>query len=254
MLKELLDAVALQSVGAAAPQIKEADPTKDYVVRKPDGTVEFVGGRVPWRKHKAKDLETIAAFAERFAAASIWYSRDQIVLLTNDAERFDRVSVEMIWSKQIKQLLDLDKAKPKHGQRDFLFMLRTVFTPNAFPTATGLIESLRQVKFEAGSKTEGNIQRGKVSVGKEITAAATFLAAIPEQVPLSVPLFENSFMSNSYDVLCALEIYEDEQRLQLFPLPGEVEKAFAAAETDLCSTMLALLGKESKVPVYYGSA
>ena len=132
-------------------------------------------------------------------------------------------------------------------------MLRTVFTPNAFPTNPGLIDSLRQVKFEAATKTEGNVGRGKSSIGKDVKAEATFLDAIPEQVNLSVPLFENSFLSNAYDVMCALEIYEDEQRLQLFPLPGEIEKAFAAAEADLSSTMLALLGKDSTVPVYYGS-
>jgi hypothetical protein len=261
MLKEFVEALAKQAIEAAAPQIKETDPTKTYAVRNPTtGLVDFIGGRVPWRKHKAQDLETVVAFAERFETAAatgtsigatIWYNRDKIVCLTNDAERFDRVTVDMLKSKQILSLVELDAKRPLMPQRDFLFMLRTVFTPNAFPIAPKLIDMLRQVKFEAGAKSEGNIQRGKTSVGKEVTAAATFLDAVPEQVTLSVPVFDNSFMPKSYDVICALEIYEQEQRLQLFPLPGEIESAFAHAEADLCKSLRDLLGKTT-VPVYYG--
>ena len=252
MLKELIDTLALQAVAAARPQTVETDPTKVYAVRKPDGTVDFIGGRVPWRKHKAQDLETIAAFAERFKSSAIWYSRDEIVCLLADEDRFERVTVKMIKSKQITTLIDLDAKRQLMPQRDFLFMLRTVFMQHAFPTAPKLIDTLRSVKFENASKTEGNIQRGKTSVGKEAMAAATFLDAVPEQVTLSVPLFDNSFASTSYDVICALEIYEVEQRLQLFPLPGEIEAAFASAEACLCANLRDLLGKDTKVPVYYG--
>ena len=68
---------------------------------------------------------------------------------------------------------------------------------------------------------------------------------------VNVPLFDNSFMFKGYDINCALEIYEAEQRFQLFPLPGHVERAFAAAEADLCESLRDLLG-ELKTPVYYG--
>lgn len=48
-------------------------------------------------------------------------------------------------------------------------------------------------------------------------------------------------------------IGESEARLQLFPLPGEVEAAYAKAEMSLCGEIRDLLGDESKVPVYYGA-
>src|ERR1043166_4889324 len=142
MLKDLIKKLAEQAVAAAAPQIEETDPTQFYAVRKPDGTVDFIGGRVPWRRHTAQDLETVVAFAERFmgiddelGGAVIWYNREKIVCLTNDSERFDRITVDMLKSKQILNLVDLESKKPLLPQRDVLFMLRTVFTPNAFPTA-----------------------------------------------------------------------------------------------------------------------
>lgn len=252
MLKELLDAVAKQAVGAAGPQHKEIDTTKTYIVLNADGKPEFVGNQVPWRKHKAQDLETIAAFADKNKSAAIWYSRTAIVLLVNDADRREHVTVEMIHSDQILKLAELDNGKPPLiGQRELLFMLRTVFTPDALPKFPKLIDTLRQVKFKAGMDTDVNVQRGKSSVGKAVSAEATFQAEVPEQITLSIPVFDNSFARQTHDVICALEIYEAEQKLQLFPLPGEVEKAYAAAEADLSASLRDLLGK-STVPIYLG--
>src|SRR5689334_5949537 len=109
MLQEIIETLAKQAIDASAPQLVEKDPTKTYAVRKPDGTVDFVGTRVPWRRHQARDLETIVSFAERFQGdgkadvrSAIWYSREKIVLLTDDTNRFDTVSVQMLWSQQIR--------------------------------------------------------------------------------------------------------------------------------------------------------
>ncbi len=252
MLAELLEKLSEQAVGAAAPQIQESDPTKMYAVRKPDGTVDFIGGRVPWRKHKAQDLETIAAFAEDHSDAAIWYSRDNVIILTDDGDRRDRVTVEMLKTKQVLALLELDAKRPKYGQREFLFFIRTVLTKGAFPTNPSLIDSLRVVNFEAQEKAEGNLQRGKISVGKSLNAAVAGLDAVPEFLVVEIPLFDNPFLTDTFPIECALEIYEDEKKFQLFPLPGEVEAAFCSAEAKLSKNIRDLLGTESKVPVYYG--
>lgn len=248
-----IKAIAEQAIQAAHPQLEEIDETTSYAARQPSGQIEMISGKPARRDHNAKDLETIIAFAGRFIGSSIWYSRDKIVCLTDDDDRRDSVSVSMIHSDQIKLLRELEAGKPLVDQRKLLFMMRTVFTPNAFPSAPKLIDSLRQVKWEAGSKVEGSIQRGKSSIGKEAAAAATFMDAVPEQVTLCVPLFHNSFAFKSYDVICALEIHEAENKFQLFPLPGEVESAFASAEADISELLRDLLGADAKTPVYYGA-
>lgn len=259
MLKELFEALSQQAVRAAGPLLTEVDRTNAYAVRKEDGTVDIVRGEPDPRSHKAQDLKTIVAFAERFAGddtlvqSAIWYSRERVVCLMDDNERSDGVTLDMIKSKQIIQLMDLEAKKPLLDQRAFIFMLRTVLTPSAFPHNPKLIDVLRVVNFEQGQKSEGNIQRGKTSIGKSATAAATFLDDVPEQVTVSVPLFENSFMVKAYDVLCALEIYEAEMRFQLFPLPGEIEDAFAQAEADISKSIRDLLGDKDAIPLYYGA-
>ncbi len=260
-LKESLELLLKTAVTAAGPQHKEVDPTKKYAALMPDGNTIFIGGEVPWRKHKAKDLETIAAFADKFSGASpsvggasIWVSRNAVVLLTNDSDRRERVTVEMIASDQIIALANLDDKKPMQKQRDLLFQLRTVFTETALPKFPKLIEMLRKIDFTAGSKAETDIQRGKSSLGKSLVAEAKFAGGdIPEQITLDVPVFDNNFARGTHEVICALEIYEGEQALQLFPLPGEVEKAYASAESRLISDMRDLLGKDATVPVYFGT-
>lgn len=252
MFKEALQEITAAAVKAAGPQHKEIDPTKTYAVVT-DGKVELIGNQVPWRKHTAQDLETIAAFADKFTSAAIWVSRRDIVLLVNDDDRRERVYVEMIQSDEIDRLGELGEAKPLLDQRAILFMLRTVFTQDALPKFPKLIDTLRSVKFEAQTSADSKIERGKSSVGKALNVHASGLESVPEQVTLSVPIFENSFATLRVDVQCALEIYEAEQRLQLFPLPGEVEGAYAKAESHLCELIRDLLGKDSAVPVYYGS-
>lgn len=253
MLKEAIQEITGAAVKAAGPQTKEIDPTKTYAVTLPDGTVKFIGNDVPWRNHKAKDLETVAAFADKFTSGAVWVSREKIVFLTDDDDRRQRLTVDMIHSDEIKHLAERQKAKPRQSQRDILFALRTIFTQDALPGFPNLIDALRKVSFEANAKSDSEIQRGKSSVGKAVKAEASFPEPIPEMIVLSVPIFENSFACKRFPVRCAVEIYEAEATIQLFPLPGEIEAAYAAAEADLCASIGDLLGKDSKVPVYYGS-
>lgn len=254
MLKEFVEELARQAVAGQGPSFKEYDPTKNYVIRDPaaDGGFQFLGGDPSYRQHKAEDLETIASFYDRYSeGAAVWYSRNGITLLIDDADRKDQVSIAMQWSDQIKKLMDLEKAKPLIDQKATLHMLRTVFTPNAF-VSCDLIQLLRKVKFTANSESNSEVARGKSSVGRALAVEASFVDQIPEQVTFTVPVFFNSFARRTQDVICAVEIWEAEQKLQIFPLPGEVEKAFAAAEASICQSIMDLLAGHEDARVYYG--
>jgi len=142
-----------------------------------------------------------------------------------------------------------------------------VFTQAAFPTALYLIDALRQVKFQAATTGDSAIQRGRTSVGKEASAAATFLQDVPETVTVSVPIFENYFARGRRDVLCALEVHEAEQRFQIFPLPGQLELAITAAEFGVMASLAELLPRSERaagtegaegeampeIPIFHGS-
>lgn len=255
MLKEFVEALSRLSVDAARPQVSDVAREKDVLVKNPDGTVRIVEGKPPYRSHKAKDLGTIAAFASRFSGSAIWYSRNEVVLLIDDADRRERVSISMDWSDQIKWLMDMEKSKRLVDQRKILQDLRTVLTPAAFQAAPKFIDLFKQIKFSAGSTTNADMQRGKASVGKEVMARVSFLAELPEMVTVSVPMFHNTFANKCYDVSCAVEIWEAEEKFQMFPLPGQVEKAFAAAEGDIADSIGMLVDQDADdgVKIYYGA-
>jgi hypothetical protein len=117
-----------------------------------------------------------------------------------------------------------------------------------------LIDILRVGKYRASIDGTQEIGKGKSSVGKAINAEMIFAEALPEYLVLDVSIFENAFMAvKSYTVQCVLEPMEDVQKLQVAPLPGEIEAAFAKAEADMLGGLMDLLGQDAKTPVYYGT-
>lgn len=250
MLKEFVEAISQLAVDGAGPQIKDHDPYEPSATIDSHGNTVIDPGLPRPRKHVALDLGTIAEFAKRFDSAAIWYSRKAVVALIDDNDRKDTVRLEMTYSEELLKLMDLQKFKPWFDQRAILTFLRTVFTPAALPMHTTLINDLRVVKFDATQTGNSEVIRGKSSVGKTAMAKVEGWDQLPEVVTLAVPVLGNAFIRQRIEIDCALEVNEQEQRFQLFPLPGEVEMAIAQAET-LLRGMLTDLVPESTA-VYYG--
>ncbi len=250
MLKEAIDTIRTLAVEAAGPQIRAHDPYEPSATIDSHGNTVIDPGLPRPRKHVALDLGTIAEFAKRFDSAAIWYSRKAVVVLIDDNDRKDTVRLEMTYSEELLKLMDLQKSKPWFDQRAILTLLRTVFTPAALPMHTTLIGDLRVVKFDAAQSANTDIGRGKSSVGKSAMATVEGWDKLPEVVSLSVPVFGNAFLRKRIAIDCALEVNEQEQKFQLFPLPGEVETAIAEAELLLRVNLTDLVPEATAV--YYG--
>lgn len=250
MLKEFVEAIGQLAVDGAGPQIRDHDPYVPSVTIDSHGNTVIDPGLPHPRKHVALDLNAIVEFAKRFDSAVIWYSRKAVVAIIDDNDRKDTVTLTMGYSEELLKLMELHKDKPSYDQRAMLTLLRTVFTPNALPTHPSLIASLRVVKFAASQTADVDIGRGRSSAGKTAIAAVEGWDKLPEFVTLAIPVFGNSFLRQRTNINCALEVNEQEQRFQFFPLPGEIEKAVAAIEGDLGS-MIREMAPQS-TPVYYG--
>lgn len=250
MLKEFIDTIAKMAVKSTGPQIGAIDPYSPWSANDTHGNIVVNTGLPPPRKHTALDLVTIAEFAKRFDSAAIWYSRARIVAVIDDNDRRNTVTLTMNYSDELLKLAELQRAKPWFDQRSILTLLRTVFTPMALPGHTTLIDSLRVVKFEAGQTANTDIGRGKSSVGKSAMATVEGWDKLPEVVTLEVPIFTNSFIRDRAAIRCALEVNEQEQKFQLFPLPGSVELAISNIEARLAGMLRELLPEST--PTYYG--
>lgn len=250
MLKEFIGAISELAVKSAGPQIAKHNPYEPSATIDAEGNVLVDAGLPKPRNHVAYDLETIVEFAKKSSSAAIWYSRKKLVAVIDDNDRKDIVTLAMTVSDELAKLQELQKSKPWFDQRAFLTLLRTVFTSDAMPMHTTLINDIRVVKFEAAQSGNSEIGRGKSSVGKSAMASVEGWDKLPEVVVLEVPVFANRFTSQRASVKCALEINEQEQRFQLFPLPGSVDDAITNIEGDIGSTLREMVG--DTVPVYYG--
>lgn len=250
MLKEFIELIQATAVKAAGPQIVKCDPYSPSAFIDNEGDISINAGLPIPRNHKALDLGAIAEFAKRFKSAVVWYNRSAVTAIIDDADRRDKVTLTMTYSDELLKLMELQKSRPWLDQRSVLTLLRTVFTPAALPMHTNLIGDLRVVKFEANQAANTDIGRGKSSVGKSAMASVEGWDKLPEVVMLTVPVFSNAFIRQRTSVNCALEVNEQEQRFQLFPLPGEVEKAIATIEDDLGDTIREM--SPESTPVYYG--
>lgn len=241
MLKELLEELNKVAVRAAGPQVTKINRTDTFISYGNDGHIVKFNGEPQPRDHRALDLETIAAFADRFKDTyAIWYSRDGITFLADDTDRQHKVTIEMKKSDQINCLMNFEREKPLLPPEQLVRTLRTVFTASAFQSCN-LIELLRKTKFTSNGESTAEVTRGRTSLGRSITAEAALADTFPEQVTISIPIFFNSFARKTQDIICAVEVREKEEKFQLFPLPGEVEKAFCAAESLLCKSIMDLV-------------
>src|SRR4051812_39946475 len=128
MFKELYDSVKHDLLLSMGPQVREYDRHKDLLVLKPDGTVEKVEGVGARRLHLAYGLSTIGNFSEKYAeTASVWYSRNAVVLFTDDNDRRNVVKLPLENSPQMADLVSMAAQKPALSQRELIQKLRTLY-------------------------------------------------------------------------------------------------------------------------------
>lgn len=249
---------------AAKPKVLELPESKGrYGIATPDGNVNLCLAHPDFRTHVAADLNAVVQFAERFCgpvsddgsvapnAPVIWYGRDGVFCLINDADRRDRVTLSLESSVPMAQLEDWQGAVTTLDQAKAVRILRTTFA-DCLQTAPDLLETLRKVKLVEGKELTGDLQQGKASLGNAIRSEVSGAKVLPEYVTFMVPVFAAGVKFLA-PVKAALEVFHGTGNPFAFiPLPGEIEAAFVAAEAWIGEQLMGMVGKDSAIPVYYG--
>lgn len=266
MLKELFDAVVLQTTKAMRPTVVHADaePNHVYLLAHADGKVEQREALPEPRAHRAGDLSAIIEMVHELTRRSeesvsdtnlvVWYSREAVVLLLDDATRRDRLTLPLTLHPQLLALQQLEQSKQQFDQKGFVSLLRIQFAGCLGP-AGNLIEIVRQVKFKQHQDGHGVVQHGKASIGRSIQSELTGAGTIPEQTTLDVPVFAGPLAARRYAIECAIEVDPASERFQLIPFPGAVEAAICAAEAQLGADLRDATRRnteEDEAAVYYG--
>jgi hypothetical protein len=238
---------------AEARVIKPPDePAGIYYVQHPDGTIKLMKAAPPLAHHVALDLSAVADFAVANEQSQVWYSREKVVCVLDDADRRETVTLTLEFSPQLRELQKLERSPTPMDQRAIVYLLRTTFK-RCLGRAGNLLETLRAVRFNSNAAGEGVVAHGKSSVGKRLEQEITGVNALPEYVTLEVPVFTNATLAKLFAVECALEPDAANGNFKLVPLPNEIERAVTESEFAIAQGLGALLGKDFG-RMHYGKA
>lgn len=206
-------------------------------IHQPDGEIEE--REKPRGLYKTK-LDTPAAFvayvkevAEKNTDGTIFYTETGLVYVFGDDFAKDRAVCPLTLSPQFKQLAAI-AGKPM-SQAQFVRLLRVDF--NGCVGSEGLLPLVRNLKWSAGSESSGNIQHGRESMGRSITAEVRGEAAIPEETYLVIQPWENFPFATRVD--CAIEIDAANKTFALTPYPLSMRKAIDAGVEQIAELLTA---------------
>lgn len=200
-------------------------------------------------KSAARDLSAIVAHAEEFNDSSeVWYDRKFVICIFDRSDFLERITLPLVWSPQMKRLMEMDEDKDEINQRDLILLLRTLFKNNL---DSNLISIIRAMRFTTAVDNASEIQHGRTSLGKKIESAATGQDKIPESFTLRVTVWDNANFPKKYPVEVCLDMDAQTETFTLIPVPGDIEKAMVMAEMDLREALGAALPDYQHI--YYGS-
>lgn len=182
------------------------------------------------RSHTVKSVDDLCHAAGKWNKAPVvWISDAAIVLLPDDADRRDRVSLPLIYSAAFQRLLSLAKA-PVLDQLSLIRTLRIDLQGTV--GRADLLTAVRQIKFKTHESGASSITHGNESMGRTIEAEVTGAGNIPDSVLVSCAVYSNHGESEErFTVACDLEIDVKEQKFRFRPIPDEIERVtFQALE------------------------
>lgn len=249
MQKDALELISRLACTAAEAKLVSVpgDGRTAYVAQ--NGTLTTFHVAPPPRQHHVNSVDDLISAAKRWNVSPVvWISDEQIVLVPDDSDRRDRITLKLVKSRAHDLLWHLLE-NPKLSQVDLIRLLRVHFVGAVKPA--GLLAAVRQIRFRQTSSGDSSIQHGNESLGRAIEIQVSGAGDIPERVEVELALFANpGEREKLVRVACDLEIVTAEQAFRLQPLPDELERVSAEAMADLHDTITTEL---ADVPVFFGS-
>lgn len=206
----------------------DAEPPEVYYLVTSDGKAERKIADPKARDHELHSLDQVGPFVDEYNGEKpiVWYSESGVVVLLDDTKRRDRATLRLTLTPPMSTLLRLDKEKPKRfSQRDFVRLLRIDLAECFYDKR--LLTSVRECDFTQRGDTRGMIQHGRESLGRDIEAAVVSKSTegIPEDVDLTVRVFDDPSLMDRQAMKCAIELHAAEGQFELVPFPLAVRNA-----------------------------
>ncbi len=192
------------------------------------GTVTPYDVTPPLREHRVNSVADLIAAAEKWDTAPVvWINGDAVVLITDDADRLDSVTLRLSKSAAFAKLIALNQS-PVLDQQALIRVLRIDLQGTI--NRADLLTAVRNIKFRVSDSGASNIQQGNESLGRTIEAEVTGAGDIPESVVVSCPVYSNpGERALTFTVGCDLEIVPADKKFRFRPIPDEIERVTDAA-------------------------
>jgi hypothetical protein len=186
----------------------------------------------PLRKSTVTALASLTAAALAYGKdeggeSSLWISQEQLVLVLDDEDRRESVTLKLTKTATFAKLESLDKT-PVVDQATLIALLR-----NELRDAVGakeLLVAVRGVKFSRTDSGHSSLNHGGESLGNAIEATLTGAADIPEDLTVFCDVFreygeQHGQRDTKAAIRLTLDILTQEQKFRLKPLGDELADA-----------------------------
>ena len=206
------------------------------------------------RCHQVHSLLNLILYARDAdnPAPIVWHGTDQVVLLTDDADRRDAVGFPLTLSTRFETLKKLAAEKPVFDHAQFIRLLRIDLGLDNI----AVVAKFRRLNWSVANDGTSDLQHGADKMGKAIAARVQGVDELPDALDVEVPVYQQTGERQVYKVKCAIEIDTLNQQLQLVPLPDELERVMDLAQASIHDRLIVALGPiddQKVIPVYYGT-
>lgn len=241
------------------------EPPGVYGVILADGTFEKHYAEPQPRDHKLLSVDQIPSMVADFAGRevsnadeifrnqepSVWISPASVIVLEDDTAeslRNSRAVCHLRITPEFAFLKSCSERDNELSQKEFIRKLRIVLADALGEQLDSVVKVMRDIKFGSRSEGAGSVQRGKESYGKSIEAQVySEVGQIPEELVLSVRVFDDPALKVRYPLRVALEIDTSANTFSLLPS----QQAITNLLDEALNGIRELLGKID-CPVYYG--
>lgn len=201
----------------------------------------------PCRHHLVHTLDDLIAAAELAAGdapLTIWHGLSEVVLILDDRDRRDRVTLKLQFSRAYQTLHALDTEPRPLDQKTFVRTLRFDLGVDKADVAPW-----RRLEWKSTGSAVGEVEKGRDRMGRDIAAEAQGIQELPDSLLVQIPVYDQKGCRDAYPIRCDIEIDAPAQRIIFRPVPGEMQVLMDMAQASIHEALQSV----ENAKVFFGS-
>lgn len=232
--KEAIELIQETAVDAANVSVVTIPGDKETVLLSQGGKYEKHTLPVERRKHVSFDIESLLEVASKYDNHVIWHSEAAIILVLDDDDRRDSVTLTLEKSSVFKIVESLGRSKL--NQKQLVRLLKVDLADAVDPT---LLSTVRTLNFTKTDSTKSDMQAAASTYGKSVEAKVIGTSDLPDEFLLSTNVYSNVLADQKYPIRISLEVDLEDHTFSLAPIGDQVREVIQATQEKLHDALVA---------------